>query len=155
LREHRLIFQIATHLITQKDYLLAIAMLENMAFRYPNNASIISALGRVHLQMGNITAANALFKQTEQLVDDAENSDLVLMNRGYWFLATEEYKAAIESFDMVLKLQPSNIAAANNRSVCWLYTCDLSRAISSLEEIIQRDPENNLDESLIFNLCTL
>jgi hypothetical protein len=155
IREHRLIFQIATHLITQKDYLLAITMLENIALRYPNNVSIISALGRVHLQMGNTAAASVMFKKAEQLVEDPENSGLVLMNRGYLHLSTEQYKLAIESFESVLKIQPSNIAAANNRSVCWLYTCDLSKAILSLEEIIQRDPENNLDESLIFNLCTL
>lgn len=36
-----------------------------------------------------------------------------------------------------------------------MYVCDLTKAIYSLEEVIQKDPENNLDEALIFNLCTL
>jgi len=160
IREHRITFQIITHLITQKDYLLAITMLENMALRYPHNVSILSSLGRVHLQMGNTNAATVLFKKAEQQAvaeggGDPDSAVTTLMNRGYLSLAQEQYKAAIESFEGVLKIQPQNIAAANNRSVCWLYTCELSKAISSLEEIIQKDPENNLDESLIFNLCTM
>ena len=42
-------------------------MLENIALRYPNNVSIISALGRVHLQMGNTAAASVMFKVTLRL----------------------------------------------------------------------------------------
>lgn len=45
--------------------------------------------------------------------------------------------------------------AANNKAICHLYTCDLTKAISFLEEVIRKDPEKNLNETLIFNLCTL
>lgn len=45
--------------------------------------------------------------------------------------------------------------AANNKAICLLYTCDLSRAISCLEELISRDPEKHLHEVIVFNLCTM
>lgn len=67
----------------------------------------------------------------------------------------DQFSIAIEHFQNVLGLDPDNVIAANNRAVCMLYTCDLTRAITSLEELIRRDPEKNLQETVVFNLCTL
>jgi len=157
-REHRLMYQIATHLVNQREYVLAITMLEELVSRFPNDISVLSSLGRVHLQMGNSSAAITIFQKAEQANASERGLDeevTLLMNKGYLQLALEQYQSAIEAFEGVLKIRPNNIAAANNRSICWLYTCELSRAIASLEEVIQSNPENNLDESLVFNLCTL
>lgn len=67
----------------------------------------------------------------------------------------DQFTAAIDHFQAVLDVEPNNIAAANNKSICLLYISDLSRAVSTLEEIIRKDPEKNLHETLVFNLCTL
>jgi len=157
-REHRLMFQIATHLVNQREYVMALSMLEELASRFPTDILVLSSLGRVHLQMGNTQAASTIFQKAEQaqMGERGAEEDVALqMNKGYLHLGLEQYKLAIEAFEGVLKIRPNNIAAANNRSICWLYTCELSRAIASLEEVIQNNPENNLDESLVFNLCTL
>jgi tetratricopeptide (TPR) repeat protein len=77
------------------------------------------------------------------------------MCRGYLALALDQYSTAIEHFSAVLEREPSNLAAANNKAICLLYTCDLSRAVSTLEDVIRRNPELNLNETLVFNLSTL
>eukprot|EP01112_Ceratiomyxa_fruticulosa_P018012 TRINITY_DN5706_c0_g1_i1.p1 TRINITY_DN5706_c0_g1~~TRINITY_DN5706_c0_g1_i1.p1 ORF type:complete len:532 (-),score=93.83 TRINITY_DN5706_c0_g1_i1:70-1665(-) len=154
-REARLMFQIATYLMQQKEYLLAIAIVEEIATKYPKDAIIFSCLGRMHLQMGNIRAAAVVFKRAESLFPEPEKSVVCLMNRGYLALSLDQFSLAIEHFQSVLEIQPNNIAAANNRAICWLYTTDLSKAIASLEEVFARDPENSIEESLVFNLSTL
>jgi len=152
-RERKLTLQIATHLVALKEYIQALSLIEPLAST--GDVAVLSSLGRIHLQLGCLHAAQIFFNQVESRVTNADQDSLVLMNRGYMYLATDQYNQAIDCFDTVLHLEPRNTAAANNRSICWLYTCDLAKAIGSLEAMIQSDPEHNLDESLIFNLCTL
>lgn len=152
-REKKLTLQIATHLVALKEYLQALSLMESLA--HTGDTVMLSSLARIHLQLGCLRAAQTLFDEVEAKTPNPTQNALTLMNRGYMYLAMDQYNQAIDSFDAVLKVDPRNIAAANNRSICWLYTCDLAKAIGSLEGMIQSDPEHNLDESLIFNLCTL
>jgi len=70
-------------------------------------------------------------------------------------LAIDKYAQAVEHFGTVLELDPGNAVAANNRAICWLYICNLTRAIQSLEDLIFKSPELYLHETICFNLCTL
>mmetsp|Transcript_339 Transcript_339/g.770 ORF Transcript_339/g.770 Transcript_339/m.770 type:complete len:150 (+) Transcript_339:377-826(+) len=80
---------------------------------------------------------------------------LLLMNRAYLALSAQQFPVAADYFDRVLQVDPDNLVAANNRAVCWLFTCELGRAIQSLEHVVRRDPARNLNNTLVFNLCTL
>ena len=99
--------------------------------------------------------AQQIFKQVETLTEEAEKVPLTHLNRGYVALTLDQFTTAIDHFQKVLDMDSGNVVAANNRAICLLYTCDLTRAISSLEEFIFKSPETNLNETLIFNLCTL
>eukprot|EP01117_Protostelium_nocturnum_P003622 TRINITY_DN1489_c0_g2_i1.p1 TRINITY_DN1489_c0_g2~~TRINITY_DN1489_c0_g2_i1.p1 ORF type:complete len:427 (-),score=187.89 TRINITY_DN1489_c0_g2_i1:419-1699(-) len=145
---------IATRLVQEKEYPLAISMLQDISKKYPNNSSLLSGIGRVYLQMGNIKTASVVFKQIESLEGEADQS-IISMNKGFLALALNQFTIAIDHFQQVLVKNPKDVTAANNKAVCLLYTCNLSHAISSLEDFVFRDPENNLNESLVFNLCTL
>jgi lipoprotein NlpI len=70
-------------------------------------------------------------------------------------LAMDQFSIATEHFQAVLEIEPTNFIAANNKAICLLYTCDLTGAINLLEELIRKDPEHNLNETVVFNLCTL
>eukprot|EP01116_Phalansterium_solitarium_P022491 TRINITY_DN7445_c2_g1_i1.p2 TRINITY_DN7445_c2_g1~~TRINITY_DN7445_c2_g1_i1.p2 ORF type:complete len:466 (-),score=179.86 TRINITY_DN7445_c2_g1_i1:195-1592(-) len=170
-RETMLLITIATRLVQERELPLAIQTLSAVLAKHPGHPRVLSCLGRVHLQMGNVKVAAAVFKQleTQQPPAGAESaasesaSDvppeqltcLVNMNRGFLALAMEQYVKAIDAFQAVLDLDPDNVSAANNKAISLLYTCHLTRAISSLEELIRRDPEQNLHETVVFNLCTL
>jgi tetratricopeptide (TPR) repeat protein len=80
---------------------------------------------------------------------------LLHMNRAYLALSAQQYPVAADCFDRVLQRDADNLVAANNRAVCWLFTCELGRAIQSLEQVVRRDPARNLNNTLVFNLCTL
>ena len=146
---------IITHLVIEKEFPLAILLLQDLLQKNPHNVNFLSTLGRVHLQLGNIKAAATIFKQIETLVTEVEKNILCNMNRGYLSLAMDQYNTAVENFQAVLNVDPNNIVAANNKAICLLYKCDMTGATNILEEIIRRDPERNLHETIVFNLCTL
>ena len=43
----------------------------------------------------------------------------------------------------------------NNMAFCLFYSGNLKGAISLIEKHVHMNPRNNLNENLIFNLCTL
>ena len=45
--------------------------------------------------------------------------------------------------------------AVNNMAVCSLYLGRLKDALNTLEAIVHGDPARNLNEGILFNLCTL
>ncbi|EFA82241.1 hypothetical protein PPL_04664 [Heterostelium album PN500] len=156
LRERRIIFSIITFIIQKnKDYLLAIKILEDLIHRQQADQWILSALGRIHLQMGSIHNADLIFKIADRLIPEPEISVVSWMNRGLLAVASDQYPRAIECFESVLKLDPTNVAAANNKCISMLYTCDLSGAVATLEQLMQKEKEKSIDETLIFNICSL
>ncbi len=168
-RELLLSMCIITHLAQEKEFPLAIVLLQDMLLKNSQNIHLLSTLGRIHLQvttpknfppfslsqLGNMKAAAALFKQIEVLEKSVETSILCNMNRGYLSLSMDQYNNAVENFQAVLNLDANNIVAANNKAICLLYKCEMTEATNILEEIIKRDPERNLHETIVFNLCTL
>jgi len=154
-RERRVTFSIVTRLVRDKEHIMALQLLQPVLEKSQNDPYILSCVGRLLLQMGNVKAAAAIFEKAESLTPNTSASALVLMNRGFLAFSKDEYTKAIEGFGSVLSIDPTNIQAANNRALCWLYTCNLTMAIKSLEELIFKDPETFLQETLVFNLCTL
>jgi len=152
-REIRIIYIIATHLIQEKEFPSAILLLQEILQKNPNDPVLLSSLGRINLQYGNVKSASAFFKQVESLISEKE--PLFYMNRGYLALSMDQYTVAIDNFQLALDLDPNNIAACNNKAISLLYTCELGKAITVLEELIKKDPEKNLNETVVFNLCTL
>ena len=70
-------------------------------------------------------------------------------------MSEEKYEEAKECFCLLLLKDPNNCLAANNLAVCYLYTCHLIKAMHLLEDLIRKDPIKNLQESIVFNLCSL
>ena len=63
----------------------------------------------------------------------------------------EGYNACIE----VNKILPDNSLAVNNMALCLFYTGKLREAIKILETFIFKNPTKEINEGLLFNLCTL
>eukprot|EP01132_Coremiostelium_polycephalum_P006077 gene6077-7571_t len=156
LRERRITFSIVTFIIQKnRDFLLAIKILEDLVQRQQADYWILSALGRIHLQMGNISGAEKIFAAADKLIPEPDISVVSNMNKGFYFIATDQYPKSIECFEKIIQLDPSNITAVNNKCISMLYTCDLGGALSTLETLIQTEKERAIDETLIFNICSL
>ena len=135
-----------------EEYPLAIALLESMlaaprsdarsdasspssAAPSPSSAAplLLNLLGRVHLQVGNLSAAVDSFERLECIVADAEASVDVRLNRSLLALARGEYEGALAQMDGTLRMEPQHATAASNRSVCLLYCCRFEQALRALE----------------------
>jgi len=141
---------------------LAIVLLQEIIQKHPSDATLLSSLARIHLQMGNVRSATAIFKLVDGLFPEPESCPIVHMNRGFLALSLNQFTTAIDHFQEVIDITSTDpqhhhesLVAANNKAICLLYTCDLTQAISLLEDLIHQDPERNLNETVVFNLCTL
>eukprot|EP01119_Soliformovum_irregulare_P022310 TRINITY_DN7614_c0_g1_i1.p1 TRINITY_DN7614_c0_g1~~TRINITY_DN7614_c0_g1_i1.p1 ORF type:complete len:443 (-),score=102.42 TRINITY_DN7614_c0_g1_i1:39-1367(-) len=153
-RETKIIFTIITRFIQEREFPLAIQLLQEQVTKHPTDPNLLSSLGRLYLQMGSVKSAIVAFKAVETLISDPD-SPLVHMNSGYISLASDQFTTAIQHFQAVIEKNPKDLAATNNKAICLLYTCDLSGAIATLEDLIKKDPEESLHEVIVFNLCTL
>merc|ERR1712110_1062897 len=77
------------------------------------------------------------------------------MNRGSLQAAQGHYQTAGDSFSEVLQLESNHIAATNNRAVCLVYECQLTKAIHLLEDFIAVDPSRHLTEIIVHTLSNL
>ena len=120
-----------------------------------SESKLLSMLGRLQLQVGNVAAAEDAYAQLECLIADADEHPDVRLNRGFLAVALGDYEAALPEFEAVLALDPSHAAAANNAAVCQLYCCRLPDAIRTLEGFLRADPARNTQQAVVANLGAL
>lgn len=138
---------------SKQDYIAAAGLLETIIASNPNAPSWISALGRLHLSIGDIETASDLMSlasrhESASRLDIAVDAAFLCMGRG-------EYGDAVVKWEEVLKLSPGHVGAVNNRSVCLLYSGHLSDAVAVLEGAAAAEPSKMLTAPLLFNLATL
>jgi len=164
-RERRLLFALANCAILQKDYDLAVDSLEMLFQGAESNdqrASIMSALGRVYLQLGDVDKAqrtlakayklrNGVGKKEEDAGEKCDN----YMDMAFLSMANGNYANALSSLQQALEASPDNPLVVNNIAVCYLYLGKLKEGLAFLESHVTSDPSSMLQETLILNLCTL
>lgn len=121
----------------------------------PSMSSLLSLLGRIHLQAGNTTAAEDAFLKLECLLPSADEDLAVRLNRGLLAMSLSQYAPALVEFEAALAIEPSSVVAANNTALCQLYTCRLADAIKTLEGHLRARPRENCDATLVANLAAL
>jgi tetratricopeptide (TPR) repeat protein len=70
-------------------------------------------------------------------------------------IANGAYEDGYSAFVEANKLLPDNSLILNNMALCLFYTGKLREAIKILETFIFKNPTKQLNEGLLFNLCTL
>ncbi|KAF0684755.1 Aste57867_23270 [Aphanomyces stellatus] len=138
---------------------------------------LASRLGRLHLQVGDLKGAEALFADAasiNQQIDQHDCASRLLLNQGLLFFAHNKFKEALDVFNTILGVhsddEPAEASdepfaswddgdvvscAANNMSICALYSCEVQTAVTVLETILQSDPRRHLHSAVVFNLSTL
>ncbi|TPX71411.1 hypothetical protein SpCBS45565_g01058 [Spizellomyces sp. 'palustris'] len=159
-REGQIQLQIANLLLDLKDHRAASAVLRAVSQSRASDANLLSALGRVHLQMGNVTTARDVFQRVSDLVSkDVSQSarhDLVLSNRAFLHMAEGEWESAVNCLTQLLGLNPTSVVCVNNLALCQLYTGNVGQAVSFLDSIaIDMPRKAGVCEELLFNLCSL
>ncbi|KAG7465739.1 hypothetical protein MATL_G00156790 [Megalops atlanticus] len=154
----RVMYSMANCLLMMKDYVLAVETYHAIIRYQPEQtAQLLSAIGRIFLQIGDIKRAEKYFEEVEKGTQskESEHSTFVLMNRAFVYLSQNNYAEAHASFTEVLKIDPKNPVANNNAAVCLLYLGRLKESLGQLEGLVQQDPALYLHESVLFNLTTM
>ncbi|KAJ3117326.1 Trafficking protein particle complex subunit 12 [Nowakowskiella sp. JEL0407] len=156
---------VINNLLELKDYETAIELMRGVIEEYGVNPDILSALGRIYMQLGDIVSAKNTFARVEQIVMQQHvdgqrmawnRPDLVLMNRAYLHMAENDWESSTSLLTELLTIDPSNAVAVNNLAVSQLYMGNVGQAISFLESIaIDMPATAGVCESLLFNLATL
>uniref|UniRef100_A0A1W7RCS2 Trafficking protein particle complex subunit 12 n=1 Tax=Agkistrodon contortrix contortrix TaxID=8713 RepID=A0A1W7RCS2_AGKCO len=155
----RVMYSTANCLLMMKDYVLAVETYHTVMKYYPEQEpQLLSGIGRIFLQIGDIKMAEKYFQDVEkvaQKLDGLKNQIMVLMNRAFLHLGQNNFAEAHKFFTEILKTDPSNAVANNNAAVCLLYLGKLKDSLRQLEGIVQQDPKHYLHESVLFNLTTM
>ncbi|KAL4235736.1 Trafficking protein particle complex subunit 12 [Mactra antiquata] len=155
-RERRVLYLIGNTLVSLKDYDAALSVYECLMEKdISHKTALLSGLGRIHLQIGNMSKAGEYFQQVAQSSDEKTGNATLLMNKGFEAMCQNNFNDAYQSFKQAVLMEPKNTSAVNNMAVCCLYLGQLNDALKSLEALVHENPDKNLHEGILFNLCTL
>lgn len=157
-RRSRVLISIVNCALIMKNFALAIDVLEDL-YALPDwskeqSEILRSAIGRVHLFLGDVSAAEKRFVSSKE---DAKSALSVreLVDRGLMAVAQNAFQEAFSCFKNASALDPSNVMLVNNMAVCLLYTGELKTAVQLLEKAVARNPIKSLQESVLLNMSTL
>ncbi|XP_007946317.1 trafficking protein particle complex subunit 12 [Orycteropus afer afer] len=155
----RVMYSMANCLLMMKDYVLAVDAYHSVIKYYPEQEpQLLSGIGRIFLQIGDIKTAEKYFQDVEkvtQKLDQLQGKIMVLMNRAFLHLGQNNFAEAHKFFTEILRIEPTNAVANNNAAVCLLYLGKLKDSLRQLEAMVQQDPKHYLHESVLFNLTTM
>lgn len=159
-RECKLLYSIWNCVLAQRDYTMVVTLGRNLLEKdKPRERELCLAMGRIHLQMGDIKGAQEYFNKATSLKVEAGSKVEIeveeLTNRALLAVATNNYSDACNHYKQALDIQPNNPVLLNNMAVCLLYMGHLKESLTLLEGAIQSDPLHCLHEGLLFNTCTL
>ncbi|XP_022369262.1 trafficking protein particle complex subunit 12 [Enhydra lutris kenyoni] len=155
----RVMCSMANCLLLMKDYVLAVDAYHAAIQHCPEQEpQLLSGIGRIFLQIGDIKTAEKYFQDVEkvtQKLDGLQGKTMVLMNRAFLHLGQNNFAEAHRFFTEILRIDPTNAVANNNAAVCLLYLGKLKDSLRQLEAMVQQDPKHYLHESVLFNLTTM
>ncbi|KAK3909262.1 Trafficking protein particle complex subunit 12 [Frankliniella fusca] len=172
-REIRTLHSIVNCSVSCKNFSLALEVLEQVLQKsnelpIHHRRSLLSALGRLHLQLGDVVGAEQYFvnavnlrKQCSAAADgkNALSSNVPdlreFIDRGLLAVSQNAFHEALESFQKAADIDPANIMVLNNMAVCHLYLGRLREALSILENALTSNPTQGLHEALLLNMSTL
>lgn len=155
----RVTCSMANCLLLMKDYVLAVDAYRSVIQFHPEQEpQLLSGIGRIFLQIGDIKTAEKYFQDVErvtQKLDGPQGRMMVLMNRAFLHLGQNNFAEAHRFFTEILRIDPTNAVANNNAAVCLLYLGRLKDSLRQLEALVQQEPGHYLHESVLFNLTTM
>lgn len=151
----KVLYCIGNTFLSQKEYGLAVSIFKQIAERDPRNVrAVLSGLGRISLQSGDIESAQEYFKRVEETGpdnDDVAKSE-VHVNRGLLALTLDAYEESYKHFIAAKNLCPSNVVAINNAAVSLLFQGRRKEALQLLEGVVFENPEKHLLKGILFNI---
>lgn len=166
-REGFVMSAIIRHHLNQKEFAVCLDLMRDMLVKDPNNPVLLTKLGYVQMQFGDVGGARVSFGKVEDLLKEGkfgeegevlteiEMSNLVGRNKALVYLVEKDYVSAVREYDGCIERDGSDVVAINNKAICLMYLRDLADSIKVLETSLERIPTMALDETLVVNLCSM
>ncbi|KAK9271603.1 hypothetical protein L1049_001965 [Liquidambar formosana] len=163
-REDFVVNSIISHHLSHKEFNVCVELIKDMIRRDSSNPVVLSKLGYVQMQVGDLEGAKAVFDRVEGMMNEAisggllseiEFKNLVNRNKALVYMVGKDYVSAVREYDECIERDGSDVVAVNNKAICLMYLRDLSDSIKVLENALERVPTVALNESLVVNLCSM
>jgi tetratricopeptide (TPR) repeat protein len=152
-RADEIAFSILTRQIQTREPLLGLQTISQLLPHYLNNPNMLGIIMRLYVLLGDVKAAQKALNKLESIT--GKDSSIAVIHQGIWLISRAEYQKALEKFESVISTDPYNISAVNNAAICLTFLRNAQRAVSILEDALFTKPGINLNETSVFNLCTL
>ncbi|GLU20426.1 hypothetical protein SLE2022_366280 [Rubroshorea leprosula] len=152
------------HHLGAKEFNVCLDLINDLINRDYLDPLLISKLGYIQMQIGDLEGANVSFNRVETMqnegksngcLSDVELKNLVSRNKALVYLVGKDYVSAVREYDNCIERDQTDIIAVNNKALCLMYLRDLSDSIKVLENALERVPTVALNETLVVNLCSM
>lgn len=160
-RENFVLSTIVSQHSNQKEFGVCFDLIKEMLSKDADNLVLISKLGYVQLQFGDLEGAKSSFQRVEEILSKSEKSmnvefqNLIGRNKALIYMVAKDYVSAVRVYDECIERDESDVVAINNKALCLMYLRDLSDSIKVLENSLERVPTVALNETLVVNLCSM
>ncbi|GLJ25783.1 hypothetical protein SUGI_0493710 [Cryptomeria japonica] len=163
-REELVVNSILRHHLSQKDYVTSMKWLERLLKTKPLDPFLLSRVGYLQLQLGDLNGARTIFSRIEAIVDKGQVpfssspevlKNMIHRNKALQYLVEKDYTAAVREYEEVLDRDPGDVVATNNKALCLMYSRDLLGSIKVLENALERVPVLTLNENVVLNICSM
>lgn len=150
---------IGVHL-NQKELSACLSLIKDLVSIDHTDPVLVSKLGYIQMQMGDLEGAKISFNVVQGLVDKeghvgSEFRNLVSRNKALVYMVGKDYVSAVREYEECIERDHNDVVAINNKSLCLMYLRDLSDSIKVLENALERVPTVALNETLVVNLCSM
>ncbi|PKA46974.1 hypothetical protein AXF42_Ash011648 [Apostasia shenzhenica] len=155
-REAFVLGALAANHFVHREFDVALSLIRELLALNPSDPVLLSRLGYVQLQIGDLDGAKESFARVEGTkLSGVEFDNLVGRNRALEFLVAKDYVSAVREYEECIERDPRDVVAVNNKALCLMYSRDLSDSIKLLEGTLERVPTAALNETLVVNLCSM
>ncbi|KAF2345104.1 Tetratricopeptide repeat, partial [Trinorchestia longiramus] len=156
-RTVRVLYSITAVAASSKDYRLCGSLLHLLLKEDPGSSlGLYSALGRLHLHLGDAVAAQKCFSKCDEVEEKSGSRSVTSkIHASYLAMAENNFNEAVDVLKDALKTSPCHPLAVNNLGVSLVYTGRVREAVAVVEGAMFQEPERLLHESLVLNLATM
>ncbi|GKD50521.1 trafficking protein particle complex subunit 12-like protein [Tanacetum coccineum] len=161
-REGLVINSIISHHLSHKEFGVCLELIKDLMKRDETavgKAVLMSKLGYIQMQLGDLECAKASFNVVEGIVNEekmeVEMKNLVNRNKALMFMVGKDYVSAVREYQECIDRDATDVVAINNKGLCLMYLRDLADGIKVLEKALESVPTAALNETLVVNLCSM
>ncbi|ONK58060.1 uncharacterized protein A4U43_C09F7700 [Asparagus officinalis] len=156
-REVFVLSSICCNHFAHKEFDVCFSLIREVLDSDPTDPVLISKLGYIQLQTGDLDGAKASFLRVEGLKkgESVEFENLIGRNKALEFVVAKDYVSAVREYEKCIERDPGDVIALNNKALCLMYLRDLSDSIKLLEGALERVPTAAVNETVVVNLCSM